>query len=103
LARNNDELAGRVSDFLLNKVREKLDVLICDENGDRLEKRASTAPDVDVAEFLHTFEDENSAAGRLVNKLIEADDPDVHQFLRAITLNNTNGAHAMARKLLDKS
>jgi hypothetical protein len=97
------EQAGRVSGFWLAKASEELHRLIgIDSNGDLLDKRVSGAIDVDVAEFLHTFEDPDSDAGKLVDRLIEEDCPMVSRFLRAVATEHRNEIVNTAEQILSK-
>ena len=102
-AARGEELAGRVADSLASSIIAKINRLVCDENGDRLEKRRSTAPDVDVAEFRATWEDPSTPAGRLLDQKIEEDDPNATRLLRAREAGDRAAEEAAIKGILSKS
>jgi hypothetical protein len=59
--------------------------------------------DVDAQEFLHTFEDEGSEAGKLVDRLIDQDDPTITKFLRSVASKDREAMQSTAKILLSKS
>lgn len=73
-----EDLSSKVADTWAENVRAKwmakIDELICDENGDRLEKRVRVNADFDDnEEFLRTWEKDGSMAASLIEKFIDSD------------------------------
>jgi hypothetical protein len=96
-------MAETLAESVRRRVVKKIDELICNENGDRLEKRVRTNAGLDVEEFLRDFEDPDSPAGQLLDSLIGKDDAHVTAFLRAVTNDDRHTMRSAAEKIFQKS